>query len=403
MRARRSATAHPLLDAARPAEPAPGRRAISARRSTATCSSPATPMSRRSRRTISPRRPVRELHALRPDRMKVVPGADGWPEAYEYSVGGRTVRFAIRGRRLAPILHLSLFHPLDDHYGFAPIEAAAVALDMHNAAGAWNKALLDNSARPSGALVYQAKDGGNLSAEQFERLKRELESSFAAPPCRPAAAARRRARLEGDGAVAEGHGLHGGQERRGARDRARLRRAADAARHPRRQHLFELPGGQPRLLARHRAAAGRRASPRRSAPGWRRPSAPGGCAARLSTPTRSTRLRPSARRCGRGSAAAEFLTVNEKRAAVGYGPVEARRSDAAERGSHRDETVDEVHSVTEAFSDARRPRPSRAVPVGERGERRCSSGAAGARRLEPAVQRLRRRDRAAQPLLRASD
>src|SRR5260221_5888696 len=32
-----------------------------------------------------------ELHALRPDRMKVVPRADGWPEAYEYTVAGRTV------------------------------------------------------------------------------------------------------------------------------------------------------------------------------------------------------------------------------------------------------------------------------------------------------------------------
>jgi HK97 family phage portal protein len=122
---------------------------------------------------------VRELHALRPDRMKVVPGSDGWPSAYEYTVGGRTVRFADPGEGgPAPILHLSFFHPLNDHYGFAPIEAAATALDIHNAAGAWNKALLDNSARPSGALVYQAKEGGNLSQDQFERLKAELETSF---------------------------------------------------------------------------------------------------------------------------------------------------------------------------------------------------------------------------------
>jgi HK97 family phage portal protein len=121
----------------------------------------------------------RELYALRPDRMKVVPGADGWPEAYDYTVAGRTVRFSDPGEGgLSPILHLSLFHPLDDHYGFAPIEAAAVALDIHNAAGSWNKSLLDNSARPSGALVYSAKDGGNLSVEQFERLKQELEQGF---------------------------------------------------------------------------------------------------------------------------------------------------------------------------------------------------------------------------------
>ena len=40
-------------------------------------------------------------------------------------------------------LHLSLFHPLDDHYGFPPLQAALMALDIHNAAGRWNKALLD--------------------------------------------------------------------------------------------------------------------------------------------------------------------------------------------------------------------------------------------------------------------
>ena len=70
------------------------------------------------------------------------------------------------------------FHPLDDHYGFAPAEAALVALDTHNAAGRWNKALLDNSARPSGALVYAPKEGGNLSEDQFERLKVELEQGY---------------------------------------------------------------------------------------------------------------------------------------------------------------------------------------------------------------------------------
>jgi HK97 family phage portal protein len=36
---------------------------------------------------------VRELYALRPDRMRVVPGPDGWAEAYDYTAAGRTVRF----------------------------------------------------------------------------------------------------------------------------------------------------------------------------------------------------------------------------------------------------------------------------------------------------------------------
>ncbi|WP_334175007.1 phage portal protein [Pseudoxanthobacter sp.] len=123
---------------------------------------------------------VRELHALRPDRMKVVPGPDGWPAAFEYSVGGRSVRLPAEAETggVRPVLHLKLFHATDDHYGFAPIEAALTSLDIHNAAGAWAKALLDNSARPSGALVYTGGEGGNLSDEQFDRLKRELEEGF---------------------------------------------------------------------------------------------------------------------------------------------------------------------------------------------------------------------------------
>jgi HK97 family phage portal protein len=117
-----------------------------------------------------------ELHLLRPDRVSVVTGADGWPTGYDYRAGARARRIAVDG-----LLHLKLFHPLDDHEGFAPLAAAQVALDLHNAAGRWNKALLDNSARPSGALVYQPKEGGNLSADQYQRLKVELDEGYSGP------------------------------------------------------------------------------------------------------------------------------------------------------------------------------------------------------------------------------
>lgn len=120
----------------------------------------------------------RELHVLRPDRMRVTLGADGWPAAWDYTVAGRTVRFSADLDGPPPILHLKTFHPLDDHYGLAPLEAAQTALDVHNQTSAWTKALLDNSARPSGALVYRAETGGNLSEEQYERLKKELEEGF---------------------------------------------------------------------------------------------------------------------------------------------------------------------------------------------------------------------------------
>lgn len=126
---------------------------------------------------------TRELYVLRPDRMKLVPGPRGWPAAYEYSAGGKSVRFdmdASRGR--TPILHMKLFHPANDHYVFSPIEAAALGIDLHNAAAGWNKALLDNGARPSGALIYQGTDGSpNLSQDQLARLKQELSDNYQGP------------------------------------------------------------------------------------------------------------------------------------------------------------------------------------------------------------------------------
>ena len=121
----------------------------------------------------------RELHVLRPDRMRVVPGKDGWPMAYEYQVGAKSHRWSMQGDT-RPILHLKGFHPSNDHYGMAPLEAAAAAVDIHNAAAKWSKALLDNAARPSGAIVFAGKDGsGTMSEEQYQRLIEEIEQNHA--------------------------------------------------------------------------------------------------------------------------------------------------------------------------------------------------------------------------------
>lgn len=113
-----------------------------------------------------------ELHLLRSDCIALVPGADGWPTAYDYSVGQKKHRFAPE-----LICHIRGVHPADDHYGLAPMQAAATAIDVHNAAARWSKALLDNAARPSGAIVYRGVDGqGGMSQDQFDRLQGELES-----------------------------------------------------------------------------------------------------------------------------------------------------------------------------------------------------------------------------------
>ncbi|MFQ5482370.1 MAG: phage portal protein, partial [Nitrospinaceae bacterium] len=113
--------------------------------------------------------PPAELYPLRPDRMTVIPDRKDWIAGYEYRVGGQTVRFS-RGQ----IMHLKLFHPLDDWYGLSPLQVAALAVDKLNASDRWNTALLRNSAVPSGALVSKKR----LTDEQFDRLRNEMQTQM---------------------------------------------------------------------------------------------------------------------------------------------------------------------------------------------------------------------------------
>ena len=124
-------------------------------------------------------RPI-ELFALRPERVSVVPGPDGWPAAYKYKVGDKALMIPLEDEDGWPaIVHLKAFHPVDDHYGAGCLSAAEQAVAIHNAAANWNRALLENAARPSGALVYDGgADSPGLTMEQFDRLKNELLQAF---------------------------------------------------------------------------------------------------------------------------------------------------------------------------------------------------------------------------------
>jgi HK97 family phage portal protein len=123
-----------------------------------------------------------ELYVLRPDRVSLILDADGFPRAYRYQVGETTRDYLIdpyQGH--SPLLHLRYFHPLDDWYGLSPIEAAAYSIDQHNQAAIWNQALLQNGARPSGALTLQPGPDGMppmLTESQRQELKRAMDEAF---------------------------------------------------------------------------------------------------------------------------------------------------------------------------------------------------------------------------------
>ncbi|MBL0924422.1 MAG: phage portal protein [Sphingomonadaceae bacterium] len=114
-----------------------------------------------------------ELFALRPERVTVEADHRGWPVAYVYKAGEVATRLPAEG-----IVHIRSMHPLDDHYGLGCLGAASGAVAIHNASTKWNKALLDNAARPSGALVYDGAEAGTLTGEQYATLKEELAAAF---------------------------------------------------------------------------------------------------------------------------------------------------------------------------------------------------------------------------------
>lgn len=120
----------------------------------------------------------KELWPLRPDRMTVLKSTTGMPAGFTYTVGTDKTEFSadpITGD--SDILHTKLFHPFDDWYGMSPIEAGSYSVDQHNQAMNWVQSLLQNSARPSGALIVDKET--HLSDDEFKRLKREVEEKYA--------------------------------------------------------------------------------------------------------------------------------------------------------------------------------------------------------------------------------
>lgn len=116
---------------------------------------------------VGPERgPPRELYTMRPDRVRVLPGSKFEPiRGYRYEAGGDHKDFGVN-----QVLHLKAFNPLDDWYGLSPIEVAAKEIDISSMAREWNMKLLQNDARPPGALTTE----GGLEEEQRTALKKQL-------------------------------------------------------------------------------------------------------------------------------------------------------------------------------------------------------------------------------------
>ncbi len=125
----------------------------------------------------------KELYLLNPSFVTVKQNPGGqFPQAYEYKpTGGAAISYAVdQITGSSPILHIRGFNPLDQWMGFAPMASAASQVDTFNEGQKWNSRLLQNEARPSGALTLKAADGKpqTMTEEQYRRLTSQIDSQF---------------------------------------------------------------------------------------------------------------------------------------------------------------------------------------------------------------------------------
>ena len=123
------------------------------------------------------------LRSVRPDRVEIATSAK--EQAFGWRIDRGSHRELIRIDPVtfrSPLLALHLFDPLEPADGHGPLEASAQAVHIHNEGSRWVQALLRNSARPSGALVYSGMPGDDrLTDQQFDRLKSEMREQFQGP------------------------------------------------------------------------------------------------------------------------------------------------------------------------------------------------------------------------------
>lgn len=129
-----------------------------------------------------------ELYLFRPDRIDVVPSDNYMPKGYEYKVNGKVVASyeADPKTGMSEVKHFKLWNPLDDYYGLSPIYAASADIDQHNLIVRHNVNLLNNGARPTGAVVFNPKDAKSgfpmrLSEDQRKQVVDDIDRRFTGP------------------------------------------------------------------------------------------------------------------------------------------------------------------------------------------------------------------------------
>lgn len=113
----------------------------------------------------------RELWVLEPNLVEIIPGTSAAEPiaGYRYKNGSRSHTFTSN-----EVLHSKLFNPLDPWRGLSPLHVAALLIDQAEASAKYNLGLAQNGGVPPGFLKTSEK----LNDKQFKRLRKQMRTQW---------------------------------------------------------------------------------------------------------------------------------------------------------------------------------------------------------------------------------
>lgn len=113
---------------------------------------------------------VQEVWPIAPWRVAIIPSATG------LTVGGYTLTDTSQTIAAGDMVHIRYTNPDGGWYGQSPLQAVGKAVDVDNAAAAWQKVSMQNRGVPDG--VFQADDP-HMTPEQFEQAEKAVKEKYA--------------------------------------------------------------------------------------------------------------------------------------------------------------------------------------------------------------------------------
>lgn len=108
---------------------------------------------------------ITDIWVLRPDWVKVIPDEKEFIKGYKYRPGGSLAEIDLDRNDVIPF---KTANPTNPYRGYGAVQAAAMALDINDFTGQWQRAFFYNSAMPSIVFTTDQKIG-EREAERFQK------------------------------------------------------------------------------------------------------------------------------------------------------------------------------------------------------------------------------------------